>query len=78
MAGYKPPLCPGHVLEVADIFRDDGAAWREANRGHVSLGQLKVMSAIERRRTAALGRPCRALRERCLRTHGHRLQQLPQ
>jgi Putative transposase/Transposase zinc-binding domain len=43
------------MLEVADIFRDHGAAWREANRGHVSLGQLKVMSAIERCRTAALG-----------------------
>jgi Putative transposase/Transposase zinc-binding domain len=43
------------VLEVADIFRDHGDAWREANRGHVSLGQLKVMSAIERCRTAALG-----------------------
>jgi Putative transposase/Transposase zinc-binding domain len=43
------------TLEVADIFRDHGAAWREANRGHVSLGQLKVMSAIERCRTAALG-----------------------
>ncbi len=42
-------------LEVADIFRDHGAAWREANAGHVSLGQLKVMSAIERCRTAALG-----------------------
>ena len=43
------------ALEVADIFRDHGPAWREANRGHVSLGQLKVMSAIERCRTAALG-----------------------
>jgi Putative transposase/Transposase zinc-binding domain len=43
------------ALEVADILRDHGAAWREANRGHVSLGQLKVMSAIERCRTAALG-----------------------
>jgi len=43
------------TLEVADIFRNHGAAWREANRGHVSLGQLKVMSAIERCRTAALG-----------------------
>jgi hypothetical protein len=42
-------------LEVADIFRDHGEAWRAANRGHVSLGQLKVMSAIERCRTAALG-----------------------
>jgi hypothetical protein len=43
------------VLEVADIFRDHGTAWRHANRGHLSLGQLKVMSAIERCRTAALG-----------------------
>ncbi len=42
-------------LEVADIFRDHGAAWRRANTGHVSLGQLKVMAAIERCRTAALG-----------------------
>ena len=42
-------------LEVADIFRDHGSAWREANRGHVSLEQMKVMSAIERCRTAALG-----------------------
>ncbi|HEY2228106.1 MAG TPA: transposase zinc-binding domain-containing protein, partial [Xanthobacteraceae bacterium] len=43
------------ALEVADIFRDHGPAWRDANLGHVSLGQLKVMSAIERCRTAALG-----------------------
>jgi hypothetical protein len=43
------------ALEVADIFRDFGPAWRCANAGHVSLGQLKVMSAIERCRTAALG-----------------------
>src|SRR5260221_14119353 len=43
------------VLEVADIFRDHGAAWRSANAGHVSLDQLKVMSAIERCRTVALG-----------------------
>jgi len=34
------------ALEVADIFRGHGAAWRDANRGHVSLDQLKVMSAI--------------------------------
>src|SRR5271166_3077788 len=46
---------PRPVLEVADILRDHGAAWRHANRGHVSLEQLKVMSAIERCRTAALG-----------------------
>jgi predicted Zn-ribbon and HTH transcriptional regulator len=43
------------ALEVADIFRDHGPAWRQANAGHVSLDQLKVMSAIERCRTAALG-----------------------
>jgi hypothetical protein len=43
------------VLEVADIFRDHGAAWRKANAGHISLDQLKVMSAIERCRTVALG-----------------------
>ncbi len=43
------------TLEVAEIFRDHGPAWREANRGHVSLDQMKVMSAIERCRTAALG-----------------------
>jgi putative transposase/transposase-like zinc-binding protein len=46
---------PRPALEVADIFRDRGPAWRKANAGHVSLGQLKVMSAIESCRTAALG-----------------------
>jgi hypothetical protein len=45
----RPPV------EVADIFRRRGPAWREANSGHVSLAQLKVMSAIEWCRTAALG-----------------------
>jgi hypothetical protein len=43
------------ALEVADIFRGHGPAWRKANAGHVSLNQLKVMSAIETCRTAALG-----------------------
>ncbi|WP_143106148.1 transposase zinc-binding domain-containing protein, partial [Bradyrhizobium sp. Gha] len=43
------------ALEVADIFRDRGPAWRKAHAGHVSLDQLKVMSAIENCRTAALG-----------------------
>ncbi len=32
-----------------------GAAWRAANADHISLDQLKVMSAIERCRTAVLG-----------------------
>jgi predicted Zn-ribbon and HTH transcriptional regulator len=43
------------ALEVADIFRSHGPAWRQVHAGHVSLDQLKVMSAIERCRTAALG-----------------------
>ncbi len=42
-------------LEVADIFHRHGAAWRRANAGHLSLGQLKVMSAVENCRSAALG-----------------------
>src|SRR4029077_9065088 len=37
------------------LFRRRGPAWRASHAGHVSLGQLKVMSAIERCRTAALG-----------------------
>src|SRR3981189_2944171 len=44
------------ALEVADIFRDHGPAWRRANAGHVSLDQFKVMSGIERCRTAIPGR----------------------
>ena len=40
---------------MADIFRHRGPTWRASHAGHVSLGQLKVMSAIERCRTAALG-----------------------
>ena len=42
-------------LEIADIFRTHGPAWRQANAGHVSLSQLKVMSSIEACRTEALG-----------------------
>jgi hypothetical protein len=43
------------ALEVADIFRIHGPAWRQAQRAHLSLGQLKVMSAIEQCRSVALG-----------------------
>ena len=43
------------ALEVADIFRAHGPAWRQAQQSHLSLGQLKVMSAIEQCRTATLG-----------------------
>lgn len=43
------------TLEIADIFRTYGPAWRRANAGHVSLTQLKVIAAIEACRTEALG-----------------------
>ena len=46
---------PVQSLEVADIFRDHGRAWRVANKGHINLNQMKVMRAIERCRTAVLG-----------------------
>ncbi len=46
---------PRHALEVADIFRAHGPAYRRANAGHLSLSQLKVMSSIEACRTEALG-----------------------
>lgn len=46
---------PRPKLEIADIFRAHGPAWRRANAGRVSLTQLKVMSAIETCRTEALG-----------------------
>ncbi len=45
----------GTSLEVADIFRVAGPAYRATHAGHLSLHHLKVMSAIEHCRTAALG-----------------------
>ena len=42
-------------LEVADIFRLHGEAWRTANAGHVSLTQRRVMTAVEICRTAEFG-----------------------
>jgi len=46
---------PRPTLEVADVFRRHGESWRSDNVGHVSLAQLRVMSAIEACRTSALG-----------------------
>lgn len=46
---------PHPRLEVADIFRAHGPHWRQSQAGHLGLGQLKAMSAIERCRSAALG-----------------------
>jgi hypothetical protein len=44
---------PRPTLEVADIFRQHGAAYREAHP--LPLAQLCVMRAIETCRTAVLG-----------------------
>lgn len=44
-----------HALEVADILNAHGDAYEKAHAGHLSRGQLKVMSAIRSCRTAALG-----------------------
>lgn len=41
--------------EVADVFRLSGATYKAVHKGHISLSQLKVMSAIERCRSAQLG-----------------------
>ena len=65
--GVEPPAWTRVVsrrpsLEVADIFRGHGPTWRWANAGHVSLGQLKVMSAIENSPHGGARRTCRALR----------------
>lgn len=58
------------LLEVADIFRRHGPAWRDANRGHLSLAQWKVMSAIENCRTAVLGgHVARCENDACGHTH---------
>jgi hypothetical protein len=46
---------PRPALEVADILRQHGQAYREAHRGSLSYSQLRVMRAIEVCRTAALG-----------------------
>ena len=46
---------PRPGLEIADIFRAHGPAYRHEHAGHLNLPQLKVMSAIENCRTAALG-----------------------
>lgn len=45
----RPPL------EVADVFRFSGKDYKASHQGHLSLSQLKVMSAIERCRSAQLG-----------------------
>ena len=42
-------------LEVGDVFRRYGDAYRQQHTDSLSLAQLRVMSAIERCRTAALG-----------------------
>jgi hypothetical protein len=43
------------ALEVADIFRRHGDAFRSAQGARLTLKQRRVMTAIEICRTAALG-----------------------
>jgi hypothetical protein len=43
------------ALEVADVLRYHGAAYRDAHAGHLSRGQRRVMAAIEACRSATLG-----------------------
>ena len=43
------------ALEVADVLRHHGAAYRDAHAGHLSHGQRRVMAAIEACRSATLG-----------------------
>jgi hypothetical protein len=43
------------ALEVADIFRRHGEAYRQAHAGHLGRTERRVMWAIEACRTAALG-----------------------
>ena len=50
------------ALEVADIFRRHGEAYRKAHAGHLGRVERRVMGAIEACRTARARRPCRALR----------------
>ena len=52
---HPPAEAVGASLEVADIVRAAGPTYRATHAGHLSLHQLKVMSAIEHCRTAALG-----------------------
>jgi hypothetical protein len=56
------------VLELADVFRRHGDAYRRAHDGHLGRVERRVMSAVELCRTAALGghvehcRECGAVR----------------
>jgi len=52
-AGCQRPAAGGGGIELAEIFRQYGESYRRAHRLPVS--HLKVMQAVERCRTAALG-----------------------
>jgi hypothetical protein len=43
------------ALEMADIFRHHGEAYRQAHAGHLGRTERRIMSAIEACRTARLG-----------------------
>jgi hypothetical protein len=43
------------ALELADVFRNHGDAYRRDHAGHLGRVERRVMNAVELCRTAALG-----------------------
>jgi len=61
------------ALEIADLIRTAGAAFIERNRQWIRWKHVKVLLAIVRCRTAALGGHL----DECMRCGPHLIQQLP-
>ena len=59
MAGVEPGAFDGRArgvrLEVADVLRHHGDAYRLAHAGHIGRVEKRIMGAIVACRTAALG-----------------------
>src|SRR6516162_3214992 len=66
------------ALEVADILRDHGPAWRDANSGHIEPGPIEGDECDRALSHGGARRICRALRERDVRPYGDRVQLVPQ
>jgi hypothetical protein len=72
----RPPPWGGPSLEVADIFRAHGPAWRLAQRGHLSLGSAQ--GHVGHRTVPQRGAGWARAALRGLRRRPDRLQLLPQ
>src|SRR6516162_5925081 len=66
------------ALEVADILRDHGPAWRDANSGHISPRPIEGDDCDRALSHGGARRIRRALRERGVRPYADRVQLLPQ